>query len=103
MSKKPEVHKVTVQIEKPSPRNPAGQVSFGYYTVTKGLLTMTDGEGVPMRNANGDLYTHKLGPGENPRSMARVLTKEVRAAVHGYSALSGPKREPLVYPKTGWR
>jgi hypothetical protein len=103
MKNKPEVHRVIAQIEAPTSRNPAGRVSFGFYTVAKGLLTMTDADGIPMRNTSGDLYTHKLGKGENPASMACVMTKEVRAAVHGYSVVSGPKREPLVYPKTGWR
>ena len=100
---KPEIFKVTVTGREAQQQNPAGQVSFGYYTVTRGVLTMTDGDGVPMRNANGDLYTHKLGEGENPRSMACVLTKQVRASLYGYSALSGPKREPIQYPPTGWR
>ena len=46
----------------------------------EGLLTMTDGSGILMRNSYGDLYTHQLGKGENPASMACVLTKQVRAS-----------------------
>ena len=103
MTNKPEVHRVIAQIEEPTSRDPAGRVTEGYYTVVKGLLTMTDVSGIPMRNTNGDLYTHKLGKGENPRSMACVLTKQVRASLYGYSVLSGPKREPIQYPPTGWR
>jgi hypothetical protein len=103
MAKKQEVHKVLAQIEAPSKSNPAGRITTGFYTVVKSTLTMTDADGVPMRRDDGEMYTHKLAKGENPRSMACVLTKQVRAAVHGYSALSGPKREPIVYPKCGWR
>lgn len=102
-SKHPEVHRIIAQIEKPTSRDPAGRVTEGYYTVVRGVMTMTDASGIPMRNANGDLHTHQLGKDENPASMACILTKQVRAAVHGYSAVTGPKREPLVYPKTGWR
>ena len=103
MSKRPEVHKVLAQVEAPSNSNPAGRITTGFYTVTKGVLTMTDADGVPVRRSDGEMYTHKLGKGENPASMACVLTKQVRAAVHGYSLTSGQAREPLVYPKTGWR
>jgi len=102
-SKRPEVHKVIAQVEAPSKSSPAGRVTTGFYVVAKGVLTMTDADGIPMRNTSGELYTHKLGKDENAASMACVMTKEVRAAVHGYSVVSGPKREPLVYPKEGWK
>jgi hypothetical protein len=45
---------------------------------------------------------HRLGPGEDPRGMACVLNKQVRRSLQGFSLTSGPAREPIVYPKTGW-
>ena len=56
-SKHPEVHRIIAQIEKPTSRDPAGRVTEGYYTVVRGVMTMTDASGIPMRNANGDMPT----------------------------------------------
>lgn len=60
---------------------------------------MTDGEGVPMRRRDGELYTHKLEPGEDPRRIAGRLTKRIREMLHG-DDLGGFNRR-LVYSKVG--
>jgi hypothetical protein len=78
----PEVHSITVQVAAPRGNHP-GAVTFGYYVVADGVLTMTDASGIPVRRPGGDHYTHKLGPDENPRRMANVLTKEIRSAIRG--------------------
>ena len=43
----PDVQKVTIQIDGPSKFSP-GRVSFGYYVVKNGVLTMTDSTGKPV-------------------------------------------------------
>src|SRR3954462_10288424 len=58
----PEVKRVIVTIKKPNAAtNDRGQTTYGYYTLADGLMTMTDGEGKPMRHAvSGELMTHRM-------------------------------------------
>ena len=78
-----EVHRVTVQLEAPSGDYP-GKVTYGYYTVADGLLTMTDGEGNAVRQpATGDTFTVRLRDGVQPEAIARSLTRRVWRALHG--------------------
>jgi hypothetical protein len=82
MSDKPEVYKVTVQIRGPEGDDP-GQVSVGYYTLDGQVLTMTDGEGRPVRRGNGEQYIHRLQEGEGAQAVAKRLTREVRLMARG--------------------
>jgi hypothetical protein len=96
-----EVKQVIVTIKQPKPGFP-GQVAYGHYTVVDDLLTMTDQQGGPAESIEGKRYTRKLAPGEDPRPVARRLTKEIRLALRGDT--SAPKAgfgEKLVYPRLG--
>jgi hypothetical protein len=78
-----EVFSVTVQIKAPSRDHP-GQVCHGCYTLTDGVVTLTDRDGHPVQDAHGRQYTRKLGPGSTVADAdiaARSLTKEFRLAL----------------------
>jgi hypothetical protein len=91
----PEVHRVTVTVRRPKDSDP-GQVTFGYYTLVDGILTMTDASGMPMRRTSGEYYRAKIGPDESPQTRARVFTREIRAALRGSDF-----NRPLDYSKFG--
>jgi hypothetical protein len=99
-----EVFSVTVQIKAPSRDHP-GQVCHGCYTLTDGVVTLTDRDGHPVQDAHGRQYTRKLGPGSTVADAdiaARSLTKEFRLALLS-KTLSGERfSRPLNYPKRGW-
>jgi len=95
----PEVHSVQVQIERPKGRF-EGRVVEGRYIVEDGVLSLTNHDGIPVRDAEGKAYTHKLEPGDNAKQIAGLLTKKFRRVRRGGSseaprAFSGP----LTYPK----
>jgi hypothetical protein len=93
----PDVQKLTIQIEEPSKFSP-GRVSFGYYVVKDGVLTMTDSTGKPVHGRKGELYNHKLEPAEDGRAIAAMLTRELRRKLRGDAEMS---RE-LSYPDCGF-
>src|SRR5215472_1344967 len=66
----PEVHSVQVQIERPKGTF-AGRVVEGRYIVEGNVLSLTNHDGVPVRDAEGKAYTHKLEPGDNPKQDCR--------------------------------
>jgi hypothetical protein len=98
----PDVKEVIVQLRGPNGRpGDYGQATSGFYQVDgKGRLTMTDEKGVPVRRKNGELWTHLLKPEEKPEVIARILTKQIRAAIHGDSV--GFHRR-IEWPNVGWR
>jgi hypothetical protein len=61
---------------------------------------MTDENGVPVRRKNGELWTYLLSATDNPDLIARILTKQIRTALHGDSA--GFHRR-IEYSDLGWR
>ena len=98
----PDVKKVFITVRNPSDGDP-GQVSTGYYTITDGLMTMTDGAGTPMRHqTTGELFTWKLRPGDKEISIANMMTRKVRRNVHNLpeDGATGFNRR-LVYPIGG--
>jgi len=96
----PEQVIVTIRNPAPGVVGDAGQVTYGYYVVEGDRLTMTDSTGkVIRRRSNGEPYTHKLEPGEDPRRVAGRLTKRIREMLHG-DDLGGFHRR-LTYPSAG--
>jgi hypothetical protein len=89
-----DVQSVTVYLSHPMGPNDLGQVTFGYFKVEGGVLTMTDAEGRPMRRINGEIWSRELGPDDNPRSVAGALTKDIRRELHGDSDFN----RRLTYP-----
>jgi hypothetical protein len=73
-----DVQQVVVYLRHPTSSEDLGQVTYGFYKVDDGTLIMTDQEGRPVRKNNGELWSHKLGPDDKPRSVAGRLTKEIR-------------------------
>lgn len=81
-----DVKRVIVALRNPTPgvAGDGGQVTEGYYLVEGDKLTMTDSTGKPMRRpSDGEFYTHKLKPDENPHTIAGRLTKTIRERLHG--------------------
>ena len=73
----PEVHSVYATVRLPT-NGDTGQVTTGYYTLGDGVLTMTDSQGAPVRDLNnGEMVTHKVKEGEDPRSIASRLTLKI--------------------------
>jgi hypothetical protein len=59
---------------------------------------LTDRKGNPAGDETGRKFTHKLTPGEDARAIACKLTKELRLALRGNSALAGFEGK-INYPK----
>ncbi len=96
-----EIHSVIVTLRNPVPgvEGDGGQITYGYYVLEGDKLTMTDSKGVAIRrHTNGDYFTHKLAPDDNPRLIAGRLTKTIRTMIHGED--NGFYR-PLNYPNIG--
>ena len=58
---------------------------------------MTDRAGNPATDADGRQYTHALGANEDARTIARRLTKELRAALRGGDAALASFNGPIEY------
>lgn len=54
------------------------RVAEGFYTLSDGLLTMVYRNGRPVVLEDGSTVTHQMRPDDNARSIAVVLTKEIR-------------------------
>jgi hypothetical protein len=78
-----EVHCVYATVSNPSSAADPGRVTEGFYTVADGVVTMTNPEGVPIRDIEGDRITHKLADGENAKAVASRLTMKIFRAVRG--------------------
>jgi hypothetical protein len=70
------VHIVYPQIEAASDGDP-GRCCEGYYTAENSVVTMTDPEGLPIRDVEGEKITHKLASGERTDVIARRLTLKI--------------------------
>lgn len=61
-----------------------GEVAQGNYTLENGVLTMTDADGVPLRDENtGGRIEMRLLPGESETVAARRLTLKIHRAANG--------------------
>jgi hypothetical protein len=97
----PDVKQVTVIVANPSSRDPVdqGRVTIGYYLLEGDRLTMTDGEGGPVRGKSGERITHKLEAGEDAAIIAKRLTMKIYRMVWG-DGMAGFNR-PLHYRPLG--
>jgi hypothetical protein len=94
-----EIKSVQAIVSNPSPSDPAGRVTVGYYVLRNGLLTMTDSKGAPVRSHGGDKYEQKTGEGDNVPLIAQRLTMKIYRARNG-NDMAGFNR-PLSYPAAG--
>ena len=93
-----EVRQVIVTIKPPKGNYP-GQVTYGWYTLQDGVVTLTDRKGNPAGEETGRKFTHKLAPGEDARAIACKLTKELRQALRDNSASVAGFEGKINYPK----
>jgi len=93
-----EVREVTVTI-KPPKGTYRGQVTYGWYTLQDGVVTLTDRKGNPAGEETGRKFIHKLAPGEDACAVACKLTKELRLALRGNSAPVAGFEGQINYPK----
>lgn len=96
-----EVHECTVIVANPTSSDDVGRAEIAYFTMTDGnLLTMTDAEGVPLRDSNtGDRITHRLGAGENRNAVAKRLRAKIYRDDRGDGVEGFGRR--IDYPKWG--
>lgn len=99
MSEKLEVFSVTTQIKGPTENHP-GQFAEGCYTVADDAVTLTDRNGIPVRDNDGKFYKRKMA-GQPARLIAARLTKEFRRALLGKNHIGG-FNGPISYPKSGF-
>jgi hypothetical protein len=89
------IHNCVVQVFRPTDTF-GGQVEPGNYTHADGIVTLTNPDGVPLRDRRGKVYEKKLTPEEDPHVIGCRLTKQHRRD-HG-----GDKQDfsrPLNYRK----
>ena len=95
-----EVRSVTVQIYAPS-GNDHGQVTYGYYTVDDGMLTMTDEDGAPIV-ADGQMFQEAVPDARMADQVAGRLTRLVRRALRGDTEAQERFRRPMTLGKAGF-
>ena len=105
MTDTPEVYQVYIDIKLPSGNDP-GRVAYGFYTVTDGVVTMTNRKGEPAHDDTGKTYTQKLEPNDDAYVIAGRLTRQLRDALRGknhpsagFSSGGGNFSRALDYPK----
>ncbi len=88
----PEVFKVTIHLELPSPRCPQGRLGEAYFTFVDNVVTITDINGQHVRDDHGKVYTRKLEPPHTTQLDAELnagrLFRDFIAAMRG----NGPPR-----------
>jgi len=62
------------------------------------FITMTDGDGNPMRDTHGQVFRRRLEPHEDPMVVAMRWARAVRSAVRGPDGMSG-FQGPMNWPK----
>jgi hypothetical protein len=96
-----EVKSVAVSVSSPSPTDPAGCATIGFYLLEGDVLTMTDGDGKPVRRRySGEVYRHNLVFGDDPDVIAKRLTVAIWRNNTGGDASGGFNRR-LSYPDIG--
>jgi hypothetical protein len=97
----PEVKSVAVIVSNPTHPGDPGRATIGYYVLEGDVLTMTDGDGVPVRRRHGgDVYKHTLQDGEDPAVIAKRLTLSIYRMARG-DDLGGFNRR-LTYSNNGF-
>jgi len=70
-----DVKSVAVSVGSRTGPDDPGRATVGYYVLDGDVLTMTDGNGVPVRRRyGGDLYRHTLQEGEDASVIGSRLT-----------------------------
>jgi hypothetical protein len=94
-----EVFTVFAQVTGPKGAHPGSAVE-GRYIVENGVVTLTNYDGMPVRDEYGKFYEHTLAAGDIPKQIAARLTKKFRLRLRGKDGgRSGFEHGPLRYPK----
>jgi hypothetical protein len=93
-----EVRKVTIQIAPPKGKFP-GAVTYGFYTVVDGVVTMTDKDGNPAGLETGRSFSHKLKAGEDAHLWACKMTCDLRKEFKGSNSAPDGFSGPIHYPR----
>lgn len=93
------INEITVATRRPSGApGDLGSCEIGFFTIDGDLLTLVEGDGVPIRTRNGERITASLTAGESARKVAsRLLLARWRAT----DAASDFNR-PLHYPSASY-
>ena len=100
MADKPEVKTIFAQVRAPRGANDPGAAVEGRYVVEDGFVSLTDHDGIPVRDEHGKYYRAKLTPDDERRIAAR-LTKDFRLRLRGKDGgrKSGFESGPIIYPR----
>jgi hypothetical protein len=89
-------------VSNPVGKNDGGEICEGWYTRDGDVITMTDRDGVPLRDDNtGERVTVRLLPSDNEKTIARRTTLRRYRAERGDETSSAFNR-PIRYPTAGW-
>jgi hypothetical protein len=92
---------VTVITANPTGKGDLGACEVGHYVVENDLITMTDSDGAPLRDANtGERISHRMATNENEKTVAKRLTLKLFRSERG-DDMAGFSR-PLRYPKLAY-
>ena len=93
----PEVFTVYAQVRRPRGDDP-GAVVEGAFTVTGDVVTLTDRQGVPVRDQHGKAYTKKIANGDSGKTIAARMTKDFRLMLRGKDGRVNGFDRPIKYP-----
>jgi hypothetical protein len=94
-----EVKMLYAIVSNPSGRGgDTGRACQGYFAQDGNTVTMTDENGIPIRDVEGERITHELQTGERADVIAKRLTLKIFRALRG-DDVGGFNRERLSYPK----
>lgn len=76
------LYEITVATRNPSGTpGDLGSCEAGFFTLDDDLVTLVEGDGIPIRQSNGERITARVRPSENPRQVAsRLLLARWRAS-----------------------
>ena len=100
MTDTPKPKIVFATILPPTASNPTGMVAEGAYILADGVVTLTDRNGKPVKDADGKVYKVPVGD-NNPDVLACILTRKFRNALRGKKGSVAGFNRPLGYFNPG--
>jgi hypothetical protein len=96
-----DVKAVVAVVSNPIGKGDAGIVTEGFYTLDGDTLTMTDRDGIPLRDDNnGERITVRLLPTDNEKTVAKRTTLRLHRAERGDETSSAFNRR-IDYGRSG--
>lgn len=93
------LYEITVATRSPSGTpGDLGSCEVGFFTLDDDLVTLVEGDGIPVRTKSGDRITARVRPSENSRQVAsRLILARWRE-----SDAAADFNRPLQYGRLGW-